>query len=255
MRHALAAAKRCATSASCTPTPRPTGLRAARFDLRISRFGVFFADPVAAFTNLATRSGRVGSSSSSGRTPGATSGPPRCTPGSVPARRPPTARPATASTRSRSGTGDDRGNPTAAGLADVRLADVHEPVYYGPDVETASDLILELRDTQALLARLDEEEVPPALDRLRDTLAAHASADGVLFDSRVWIVTARRWRAAAAGERDTARCSQDRPLLWNTTGPPRGCLRPPEPRPAALPSWRPPRPRPSVVKPPSNVVQ
>jgi hypothetical protein len=149
--------------------------------------------------------------------------------------------------------GSGTGILTAAGFADVRLADVHEPVYYGPDVETASDLILELRDTQALLARPDEE-VPPALDRLRDGLAVHAAAGGVLFDFRARVVAARRWRAAAAGDRDAARCSQDRPLLWNTTEPPR-CPRPPEPRPAALPSWRPPRPRPSVVKPPSNVVQ
>jgi len=28
--------------------------------------------------------------------------------------------------------------------------------------------------------------------RLRETLAAHASGDGIWFDSRAWIVTARR---------------------------------------------------------------
>jgi hypothetical protein len=31
-----------------------------------------------------------------------------------------------------------------------------------------------------------------ALRRLRQALEAHLTADGVLFDSRAWIVTARR---------------------------------------------------------------
>ncbi|HZD67551.1 MAG TPA: hypothetical protein VFA45_01110 [Actinomycetes bacterium] len=31
-----------------------------------------------------------------------------------------------------------------------------------------------------------------ALERLRETLAAHASRDGIWFDSRAWIVAARR---------------------------------------------------------------
>jgi hypothetical protein len=31
-----------------------------------------------------------------------------------------------------------------------------------------------------------------ALDRLRRTLAAHLTRDGVWFDSRAWIITARR---------------------------------------------------------------
>jgi hypothetical protein len=31
-----------------------------------------------------------------------------------------------------------------------------------------------------------------ALERLRETLAAHASGDGIWLDSRAWIVTARR---------------------------------------------------------------
>jgi hypothetical protein len=69
---------------------------------------------------------------------------------------------------------------------------VHEPVYYGPDSATAHELVLGLRDTKDLLADLDVAEAEQALRRLRATLAAHETGSGVLFDSRAWIVTARR---------------------------------------------------------------
>ncbi|WP_433167558.1 class I SAM-dependent methyltransferase [Kribbella sp. CA-247076] len=68
-----------------------------------------------------------------------------------------------------------------AGFTDVQLEDVREPVYYGADVETALDAIRTLQmgsDSDA--------------DRLRPMLEKHVSADGVWFDSRAWIVTAQR---------------------------------------------------------------
>ena len=43
---------------------------------------------------------------------------------------------------------------TAAGFVDVGFADVREPVYYGPDVAAALDLVRDMRG-QRLLARLD----------------------------------------------------------------------------------------------------
>ena len=167
----------------------------AAADLCISRFGaMFFADPVAAFRNLG-RALRPGGRlvllvwQEADRNEWSTAVHDALAPGAPPPDRP-------------AGRGQHAfslGDPattegilSAAGFADVFLTDVHEPVYYGPDVRTAVDLILELRDTQALLARLDEAQVPAALDRLRDTVAAHATADGVLFGSRAWIVTARR---------------------------------------------------------------
>jgi hypothetical protein len=42
------------------------------------------------------------------------------------------------------------------------------------------------------LRRLDPAGAERALERLRQTLAAHAGGDGIWFDSRAWIVTARR---------------------------------------------------------------
>jgi len=45
---------------------------------------------------------------------------------------------------------------------------------------------------QETAARLDVGQREHALDRLRHLLAAHRRADGVWFDSRAWIVAARR---------------------------------------------------------------
>jgi SAM-dependent methyltransferase len=80
----------------------------------------------------------------------------------------------------------------AAGFADVTFTDVHEPVYYGPDVAAALDWVRGFTCTNDVLKRLDPVAAERALKRLRETLAAHASGDGIWFDSRAWIVTARR---------------------------------------------------------------
>lgn len=85
-----------------------------------------------------------------------------------------------------------RGILTAAGFDDVDLTAVHEPVHYGPDPAAAHDAVLRLRHARDLLDRLDPAAAEPATERLRATLAAHHTDDGVVFDSRAWIVTARR---------------------------------------------------------------
>ena len=80
----------------------------------------------------------------------------------------------------------------AAGFADVSFTDVHEPVYYGPDSATALDAVLRLLKLDDLLAQLDAATADQARTRLRTTLDAHDTDGGVYFDSRAWIVTARR---------------------------------------------------------------
>jgi SAM-dependent methyltransferase len=79
-----------------------------------------------------------------------------------------------------------------AGFAEISFTDVHEPVYYGPDPAVAFDVVRGLRSTRDLLAGLEAGEAARALDRLRATLAAHQTADGVFFDARTWIIAARR---------------------------------------------------------------
>jgi SAM-dependent methyltransferase len=80
----------------------------------------------------------------------------------------------------------------AAGFADVAFTDVREPVYYGPDVAAALDWVRGFAYTGEVLKRLDPAAAARAVGRLREALAAHLSADGVWFDSRAWIISARR---------------------------------------------------------------
>jgi ubiquinone/menaquinone biosynthesis C-methylase UbiE len=80
----------------------------------------------------------------------------------------------------------------AAGFADVAFTDVHEPVYYGPDVAAALDWVCGFACTSEVLKRLDPAAAARAAGRLHEALAAHRSDDGVWFNSRAWIVTACR---------------------------------------------------------------
>ncbi len=160
-----------------------------RFNLAISRFGtMFFDDPVAAFTNVgralrqagrlvmmvwqahernewevAIRQSLAGPGGSAGPDPFSLADPPAVT-----------------------------GILEAAGFADVTFTDVHEPVYYGPDVAAALDWVRGFACTSDILSRLDPAAAARALGRLRETLAAHMSGDGIWFDSHAWTVTARR---------------------------------------------------------------
>ncbi|ONI89621.1 methyltransferase [Actinosynnema sp. ALI-1.44] len=79
-----------------------------------------------------------------------------------------------------------------AGFTDVEIADVREPVYYGPDAAGARDALFELRMVQDLLADLDATQTSHAVDRLMTMLDAHDTGAGVWFDSAAWLVTARR---------------------------------------------------------------
>jgi SAM-dependent methyltransferase len=161
-----------------------------RFDLCISRFGtMFFADPVAAFTNIG-RALRPGARlvllvwQERDRNEWATA-----------IRR-------TLTAASAAPGGPDpfslavptvtEGILAAAGFAEVSFTDVHEPVYYGLDSATAFDAVLRLLKFDDLLATLDAATAAEARTRLRTTLDAHNTDGGVYFDSRAWIVTARR---------------------------------------------------------------
>ena len=165
-----------------------------RFDLAISRFGtMFFADPVTAFTNIGralrpsgrlvmmvwqahdrnewemairralTGPGGPAAVASAGPDPFSLADPPIVT-----------------------------GILEAAGFAEVTFTDVREPMYFGPDVATALEWIRGFTCTGDVLDRLDPAAATRALGRLRVMLAEHNGGRGVRFDSRAWIVTARR---------------------------------------------------------------
>ncbi|MFJ6386805.1 class I SAM-dependent methyltransferase [Streptomyces sp. NPDC091972] len=81
---------------------------------------------------------------------------------------------------------------TRAGFTAVDVVDVHEPVCYGPNAERALAAVRGLRMVEEWTAGLDSASAGRALDRLRSTLDAHDTGDGVWFDSRAWLVTAHR---------------------------------------------------------------
>ncbi|HEX4064098.1 MAG TPA: methyltransferase domain-containing protein [Streptosporangiaceae bacterium] len=164
-----------------------------RFDVVISRFGVmFFDDPVAAFANIGralrpdgrlallvwqarehNEWARVFRQALSGRA-------------ELPALE------ATGHPFTLADPAVARQILGAAGFADIGLAGVHQPVFYGDDVDTAFDLVRSLPTSMEQLAEMDEAGKAEALDRLRTALAAHSGSQGVTFAARSWVVTARR---------------------------------------------------------------
>ncbi|HYH24139.1 MAG TPA: methyltransferase domain-containing protein [Blastococcus sp.] len=80
----------------------------------------------------------------------------------------------------------------AAGFTDVDLADVREPVFLGADPEDAYAYVSSLGPTRGLLRGLDERTRTRALEVLRQRLADRAGPDGVLLGAAAWLVTARR---------------------------------------------------------------
>jgi SAM-dependent methyltransferase len=166
----------------------------AGFDVAISRFGtMFFADPAAAFANIAAAlrpDGRLvllvwqrREDNEWARAIDAALGdaaqPPR------PGADPFSLGDAEATARLLAG----------AGFDDVRFEDVREPVLYGHDLDAALAFVRGFQNTSAALASLDDGEAARTVERLRETLAAHSSDErGVALDARSWLITARRRR-------------------------------------------------------------
>ncbi|RBY84877.1 class I SAM-dependent methyltransferase [Blastococcus sp. TF02A-30] len=166
----------------------------ASFDVVLSRFGVmFFADPRAAFANLASalrEGGRlallVWQELARNEWLGVLFD-------TLAAGRPlPAPAPGAPGPFGLADPGTVRGVLTAAGFTDVDLADVREPERLGADVDDAYAFMTSLGPTQGLLAGLDEAARTAALQRLRDRLADRAGPDGVLVGAAAWLVTARR---------------------------------------------------------------
>ncbi|MCA1832199.1 MAG: class I SAM-dependent methyltransferase [Actinomycetota bacterium] len=81
---------------------------------------------------------------------------------------------------------------TAAGFDHVQCDSVEQPIYFGPDAATAFAGVTKLGIVNGLLADVDDVSRRGALERLRDTLGNHETAEGVLFDSSAWIVRATK---------------------------------------------------------------
>jgi SAM-dependent methyltransferase len=164
------------------------------FDVAISRTGsMFFADPVAAFTNIAealVAGGRLvllvwqplarnhwvrdlSDALAAGR--------------EMPTRAPDAPGPFSLSSPDRV-----RSILTAGGFTDTELEGVDELMWFGDSAEQAHRFLCGLGFTEFMLNGLDDDARRAALADLRASIEAHATNAGVLYPSAAWIVTATR---------------------------------------------------------------
>jgi SAM-dependent methyltransferase len=164
------------------------------FDVVLSRFGVmFFEEPVAAFTNLASavRSGgrlamlvwqsamanewasSIGVALAMGRK---LPPPPPGAPGPFALADP-----------------DRFGAILAgAGFRDVAFAASEHEWHVGADTDDAYGFVSGLQPVLHMLADLDGPTKAQALEKLRAVVADHETPEGVVFGSAAWVVTARK---------------------------------------------------------------
>jgi SAM-dependent methyltransferase len=166
------------------------------FDVAVSSFGaMFFADPVAAFANIASAvrpGGRLAvvawreladnewlsalrNALAVGRT--------------LP--MPPAGAPGPFGLADRDHTAHVL---VAAGFEDVEFERVDEPVRFGTDADDAYSFVSTLGMTRGLTQDLDDAGRAAALEGLHATLRAHETSDGVLFGASAWLVRASRPR-------------------------------------------------------------
>ena len=82
---------------------------------------------------------------------------------------------------------------SAAGFVDVDFEDVRASNHFGDDAATAETFVLGLLDW--LIRDLDDAGRERARERLRTTLAAHSTSEGVMFGSAAWLITCRKAEA------------------------------------------------------------
>jgi SAM-dependent methyltransferase len=161
------------------------------FDVAISRFGtMFFADPVAAFANIGTAlrpSARlvllIWQRSEDNEWAQVIDGALGAAQPPLPGADPFSLGDAEATARLLE----------RAGFDGLRFEDVREPVFYGHDINDALKTVRGFQGTNAALATLSGDETDRAVERLREALTAHYRAEhGVVFESRSWLITARR---------------------------------------------------------------
>ena len=166
----------------------------ARFDVVISRFGVmFFADPVAAFANLARATapgGRLAVVTWQSYARNEWVSVPR-TALAIGRQLPPIPEDVPGpfgladADRVRRILGD-------AGWSDVQLDDEQVSYDYGAEPAAAAQHASEIGVLRMLLDDLDDAQTTRARDALTTAMTEHATTEGVRLDSRIWVARAVR---------------------------------------------------------------
>ena len=166
----------------------------AAYDAVVSRFGVmFFADPVAAFSNLR------GALRSEGRLvflcwQGVEENPWVQKPMAAVARHVALPEPPPAGSPGPFSLGDadrTRALLSKAGYRSIEIEDVRQALVLGANVEEAFQFLLEIGPTARALAEAASGDKEAALQALKHMLEAHASGINVCLDSAAWLVSAR----------------------------------------------------------------
>jgi SAM-dependent methyltransferase len=87
----------------------------------------------------------------------------------------------------------------AAGLADVEIRSVVEPLWLGSDVEDTVEFVKATGIGQTLLRGADPTTIARVSEAVAEALAAHLTPDGVRLGSAAWLVTALRASRADTG--------------------------------------------------------
>lgn len=162
------------------------------FDVAISRTGaMFFGDPHAAFANIGRSMTHGGRLVLVAWQPPATNEWIREISGALAAGRDRPVPPADApGPFSLSDPIRVRTLLTGAGFTDVDLEGVAAPMWFGNDADDAQRFVLGLMGW--MLDAHDEADRARAVDGLSRTMAAHETAEGVVFGSATWIIRATR---------------------------------------------------------------
>ena len=77
-----------------------------------------------------------------------------------------------------------------AGFTAIEFREINEPVFYGPNPETALATVQTFENVEKALNR--PVETAEIRARLLDMLEAHQTPHGIQFDSRAWLITGCR---------------------------------------------------------------
>jgi SAM-dependent methyltransferase len=78
----------------------------------------------------------------------------------------------------------------AAGFTNLRFESIDEPVYFGRDVDDAYAFVSTFGIARGLTASLDDVTRGSAFEQLRRSLAAHETDAGVQYAGSAWLITA-----------------------------------------------------------------
>ena len=81
---------------------------------------------------------------------------------------------------------------TRAGFSHVDVAGCNELMWFGEDADVAFAFLSIVGVVEGMLTGVDESGQAEALAKLRHSIDAHLTTDGVVYPSATWVITAIR---------------------------------------------------------------